>query len=235
MRELLAVELTVVSRRTLAFMGVALTALAVSFAYFFAIVGRFEGEGSGLLTNRLGVMSLTVTFTVCCATIIGAVLFSRIVIDDYRTSQLPVTLSYPDSRTTRFRAKLIASTLLVTLLTAVSLAIAMTTFWLTEALAPIVEGSYSPAMIGDSAILGLFALVLTAALTCIAGVVGLWRRSSIAAIIAAIILVALVGNGVTSVFSLGALLALGVTAVTALLAAAASHFGARHVERIEPF
>ena len=235
MRDLIALELSVVSRRTLVLLGVTLTALAVVFTYFFAIVGRFEGDDSGLLTNRVGILSLSATLTIFCATIIGAVLFSRIVIDDYRANQLPVTLSYPDSRRSHFSAKLIASMLLVTGLTAFSLTVSLTTFLLTEAIIPIVEDAYLPVEIGDAVLRGLFALVLTAALSCLAGLFGLWRRSGIAAVVAAIVLVALVGNGATGVLILGYLLALGVTMVVALLAVVASYFGARSIERIEPF
>jgi ABC-type transport system involved in multi-copper enzyme maturation permease subunit len=235
MRELIALELSAVPRRSIVIAWAVVGVIAVTFVYFFAVVGRYEEDPSGILSDRRGVIGLAVTVTVCCAAITGTVLFARHVIRDYRKERLAVLLSYPRGRRPLLMAKLAANVIPMTVVTASSLLVAVTLFWITEAVAPILDQHATAAGLADALLRAALAVLVTIALTLIAGLIGLWRGSGVTAMVTAVILVAIVGNGAASLFTLNLPLAALITAGACVLAATTALIATQRVATIEPF
>lgn len=235
MRELITLELSAVSRRSVVIAWAVVGVVAVVFVYFFAVIGRYEEDPSGILGDRRGVTGLTVTVTVCCAVVAGTVLFARHIIRDYRRENLAVLLSYPRGRRPLLLAKLASSAILTFVFTTSSLVVAVTLFWATEAIAPILDQRSTAAGLADALLRVALAVLVTIALTLIAGLIGLWRGSGVTAIVAAVILAAVVGNGTASLFTLNLPFAALFTAGACLFAAVAVIIAARRICQIEPF
>lgn len=74
---------------------------------FFSLVGRFEPvETNSILTNPIGVVTLSMTVTVSVAIIYGVVLFNRLLLKYYIKNDRERIYLFPEGRTTIFLSKL---------------------------------------------------------------------------------------------------------------------------------
>lgn len=74
---------------------------------FFSLVGCFEPvEKNSILTNPIGVVTLSMTITVSVAIIYGVVLFNRLLLKYYIKNDRERIYLFPEGRTTIFLSKL---------------------------------------------------------------------------------------------------------------------------------
>lgn len=174
---------------------VALTAAGSLLAalYFFAIVGHFDDStDTAMLRSNNAVTSLALTVALCVLSIYGSVIYARRIVTDYIGNRRIALYSYPGGRAPLFRAKNTAYTLIIAAASLIGYATGIIVFLLTESLAPIVDDVNDGALWLTTLLSAGCVAILTVSITIIAGTIG----STIATIVAAIILIALLGNAV---------------------------------------
>ncbi|MCK1804220.1 hypothetical protein MTQ12_14385 [Brevibacterium sp. R8603A2] len=178
---------------------VALTAAGTLLAalYFFAVVGRFDDSpDSAMLRSYGAVVPLALTVALCVLVVYGAVIYARRIVADYIGNRRIALYSYPGGRDPLFQAKNIAYALVIGTASLIGYGAAVSVFLLTESFTPIVDGVHDGALWLTALLSTSCVVLLTVSVTAIAGAIGIWRRSTIATIVAAIILIALLGNAV---------------------------------------
>lgn len=166
--------------------------------YFFAIVGRFDDSAdSAMFGSHDAVIALSFTVALCVMAIYGSVIYARFVVSDYIGNRRVQLYSYPGGRSPLFLAKNAAFVAATVCSTAAGFSVATFVFFVTELVAPIVGGGGGGLGWIVTALTGATnAVLLAASVALVAGVIGIRRQSTVSAVVAAIIVVALLGNGV---------------------------------------
>lgn len=184
-------------RRTALFVALTAAGSLLAALYFFAVVGRFDDSAdNAMLRSYSAVIPLALTVALCVLVVYGAVIYARRIVADYIGNRRITLYSYPGGRGTLFQAKNIAYALVIGTASLIGYGAAVSMFLLAESLAPIVDGFHDGALWLTAMLSTSCIALLTVSVTAIAGAIGVWWRSTIATIIAAIILIALLGNAV---------------------------------------
>ncbi|GAA3664440.1 hypothetical protein [Microbacterium marinilacus] len=176
---------------------VALTAAGTLLAalYFFAVVGRFDDSpDSAMLRSYDAVVPLALTVALCVLVVYGAVIYASRIVANYIGNRRIALYIYPGGRGPLFQAKNTAYALVIGTASLIGYGAAVSVFLLTESFTPIVDGVHDGALWLTALLSTSCVVLLTVSITAIAGTIGIWRRSTIATIVAAIILIALLGN-----------------------------------------
>lgn len=201
--------------------------------YFFAFIGRFDGSAdSAMFRSYPPVIALGLTICLYVVVIYGAVIYARFVVSDYIGNRRIQLYTYPGGRSPLFVAKSAAYVIVTSAAAFAGIVLAGALFFIGETFAPVVSaggGALGPLSMTIGT--GLISVILLAAsIVMIAGVIGVFRRSTIATIVSAIILIALLGNGVAISLANTAWLT-GVVALScAVLAAGAVAVQAKRIQ-----
>ncbi|WPF65671.1 MULTISPECIES: ABC transporter permease [unclassified Corynebacterium] len=185
-------------QRTAIYVAVTATVSLLAALYFFAIIGRFDhSPGSAMFRQYNAVFSLALTVALCVIAIHGSVIYARFIVADYIGNHRIQLYSYPGGRRQLFLAKNAAYTLTIASASAAGLLLAVTIFFLSETIAPIVDSTEGISWANVLAS-GVSVVILAVSVALIAGAIGIWRQSVITAIVSVIVVIAVLGNGVAS-------------------------------------
>lgn len=184
-------------RRTVFFVALPAAGSLLVALYFFAVVGRFDDSPDGaVLRSYDAVIPLALTVALCVLVIYGSVIYARRIVADYIGNRRIALYSYPGGRVPLFQAKNTAYTIVIAVASLVGYNAGVSIFLLTESFAPLVGDVRDGALWLTTLLSTSSVVLLTVSITTIAGAIGVWWRSAITAIVAAIILIALLGNAV---------------------------------------
>lgn len=186
--------------------------------YFFALVGRFDDSPDNTMFRSYdGVVALALTVAFCVVAIHTTTVYAKNVVADYVGNRRFQLYGYPGGREPLFFAKNLAFTIAVLTASMTGLTIAFTVFFITEHFTPLVASTDS-ALLASLPLLGSV-MLLTLGATLIAGTIGVRQRSTITAIVAVIILIALLGNGIAISLTTSPLISWGI-GITSIIGAA---------------
>ena len=184
-------------RHTALFVALTSAGSLLAALYFFAVVGRFDDSpDSAMLRSYDGVVPLALTVALCVLVVYEAVIYTRRIVADYIGNRRIALYSYPGGRGPLFQAKNIAYALVIGTASLIGYGTGVSVFLLAESLTPIVDRVPNGVLWLTALLSTSCVVLLTVSITAIAGAIGIWRRSMIATIVAAIILIALLGNAV---------------------------------------
>lgn len=184
-------------RRTALYVALTAALSLLAALYFFAVVGRFDDSAdSAMLRSYDAVIPLALTVALCVLVVYGAIIYARRIVADYIGNRRITLYSYPGGRGPLFQAKNTAYALVIGTASLVGYGTAVSIFLLTESFTPIVTDGPGGELWSAALLSVTCVSLLTISITGIAGAVGVWRRSTISTIVAAIILIALLGNAV---------------------------------------
>lgn len=188
--------------------------------FLFALVGRFDDSpDSGQLRSYPVVASLACTVMLCVMAIFGAAAYARHVVHDYVGDRRTLLYLYPGGRRPLFLAKNAAYALVLGVATAGGAAVAGALFFASQTVHPILEkAGLDGRWWASVAVGGLSATALTLGTSIIAGTVGVIRQSGVTAVVVAVVLVALMANGVAASLQGVTLLPLAVAAAVLVVA-----------------
>ena len=182
-------------RHTSLFVSLTAAGSLLAALYFFAVVGRLDDSpDSAMLRSYEAVIPLALTVALCVLVVYGSVIYARRIVADYIGNRRIALYSYPGGRGPLFQAKNTAYALVIAAASLVGYGAAVSVFLLTEYFTPIVSDVHDGALWLTALLSTSCVVLLTVSITAIAGAIGIWRRSTIATIVAAIILIALLGN-----------------------------------------
>lgn len=184
-------------RRVIPCFGATAACSALMGLYFFAFVGRFDDSPeSAMLREHAAVIPLALTVAFCVVVIYGVVLYGRFIVSDYIGNRRIQLYSYPGGRSTLFLAKNAAYALAIGASTMVGLALGTAIFMTVESFMPVSNvHANAPSGLETLAMVVCIALLALSA-TMTSGLVGVRRRSTVSAIVIAVILICLLGNSV---------------------------------------
>lgn len=184
-------------RQTALFVALTAAGTLLAALYFFAVVGRFDDSpDSAMLRSYGAVVPLALTVALCVFVVYGAVIYARSIVADYIGNRRIALYCYPGGRDPLLQAKNIAYALVIGTASLIGYGAAVSVFLLTESFTPIVDGVHDGALWLTALLSMSCVALLTVSVSAIAGAIGIWRRSTIATLVAAIILIALLGNAV---------------------------------------
>lgn len=184
-------------RRTVLYVALTAAGSLLAALYFFAVVGRFDDSpDSTMLRSYDAIIPLALTVALCVVVIYGSVIYARHIVSDYIGNRRIALYSYPGGRDPLFQAKNTAYALVICASILVGYGAGLTVFLLTESFTPIVDDVHDGALWLTALLSTTCVVILTVSIIAIAGAIGIWRRSTIATIVAAIIFIALFGNAV---------------------------------------
>lgn len=91
---------------------VSITIFSFIMQYMFAVIGRLESDSD--LHNYVDIMSITRILTMVSFSILGAVMYTRFVINEYTSVRGLLLLSYPLKRNRIYYAKIVFISLFIT-------------------------------------------------------------------------------------------------------------------------
>ena len=166
--------------------------------YFFAIIGRFDDStDSAMFHNYSSIVALGLTISLFVIVVYGAAIYARFIVTDYMGNRRIQLYTYPAGRSPLFLAKNTAYVIATSAAALVGVILAGTIFFISEALSPIVAVGGEKGHLSTTVITGLASIILLAAsIVLIAGTIGVFQGSTITTIVSAIVLIAVLGNGI---------------------------------------
>ncbi len=160
--------------------------------YMFAYMSRIGSDGE--FFDYIGILSIISSINMACFCVLGSVMHSRFIIDEYLGKRAVLLFSYPIERKKMFYSKF----LLVTLFTVggmiLSNLIMFVIFFLSESIFPIVNDNLSISIINKSIFITLLMAIIAGGFSAISVLIGFRRKSVPTTIVVAVILCALVTN-----------------------------------------
>ncbi|NMS91123.1 ABC transporter permease [Clostridioides difficile] len=178
--------------------------------YMFAYMSMIGSDGE--FFDYIGILSIVSSINMTCFCVLGSVMHSRFIIDEYIGKRAMLLFSYPIERKKMFYSKF----LLVTLFTVggiiLSNLLMFVIFFLSESVFPIVNDNLSISIIIKSIFITLMMAIIAGGFSAISMSIGFKRKSVPTAIVVAVILCALV----TNILSLSALTMIPTIVITVL-------------------
>lgn len=190
--------------------------------YLLAIIPMLDPEEAdlGMFSTYSSLVNITCVLAMASFSVLSAVMYGKIVIDEYAGKGVLLLFSYPISRKHIFHAKVIMVFLYTAGSMAVSCLLIFAIFFTGESIYPLGSEALSLQLILGSLLLVLIYSLAAAMLGCISLWFGYWKQSSSAAVVASIILIVLACQacGVSVHFGLSSGILLCVSTVLAVAA-----------------
>ncbi|NMM65182.1 ABC transporter permease subunit [Clostridium sp. P21] len=193
----------------------------LGFTYLISVISRVEKDplfqSYSNIFKFIGIMSMIIF------TVLSAVMYSRIVIEDYIGKRLVLLFSYPVSRSKIFLAKVCFVTLFTVIALMFSNVACLFIFSITELISPIVRDTLTPFCLLNTLQSILLTALTVGALGILSMTVGFIKKSMPTTIITSFAFAATVGNMIMSgsleigLILLGILIALDVLVVREII------------------
>lgn len=176
-----------------------LLALGILFLFIFQIeTGAGEiAEDAELFANWNGLFALTTALSFACFSILSAVIAAKIIVNEYCGKNAVILLSYPISRKTILQTKCLIVCCITTFFACVSNVLVIGMMYVTAQIFKTVPQMnaehFTLTVFLSSIIMG----IASASLGVIAAVFGMNKRSQIATIVCALLIVCVVTNAIT--------------------------------------
>ncbi|AKN33399.1 hypothetical protein Ccar_22265 [Clostridium carboxidivorans P7] len=216
MIKLISLEMHKFKIKTYVLASVVSCIVLLGFTYLISVISRVEKDplfqSYSNIFKFIGIMSMIIF------TVLSAVMYSRLVIEDYVGKKLVLLFSYPVSRSKIFLAKVCVVTLFTVIALMFSNVACLFIFSITELICPIVRDMLTPfCFLGTLQSILLIALTV-GALGILSMTVGFIKKSMPTTIITSFALAATVGNTIMNgSFKIGLIL-LGILIVLDILA-----------------
>lgn len=203
--------------------------------YFFAVIGRFDSSpDSTMFRSYSAIFGLSLTISLLVVVVYGAVIYARLLVADYIGNRRIQLYVYPAGRAPLFLAKNAAYAMAAGIATLSGITAATALFCLIEWFAPVVTGGRAIGASAGTIGAGILCVtVLATSLVVLSGMIGVFRGSTIATTVSAIILITLFGNSIAISLASTVWVTIMITAGCAAIALVALSAQARRIQRDE--
>ena len=215
MRKLIELEIQRNNIKKYVIAAMIITVSSFMMLYLFAFMARFGSDEE--FFDYKGIISIIGIVNMACFTVLGSVMYSRFVIDDYVGKKAILIFSYPVSRNKVFYSKVLLVSSLVIGGTLLSNLLIFGIFFCGESIFPIVQERLNGGVVISGLFMAILSSIIAGGFSIISMSVGLKFRSVPITIVTAVIVCAMFSN-VLSLFKLTIVPTILVAIVATLLA-----------------
>lgn len=164
----------------------------LAFTYFVAYVARQEQETQFMTYENI--FLFTGAISILLFGILSAVMYSRLIIEEYSGKRLALLFSYPGSRKRIFMAKVLIVFLFVLVSMVLCTLIPSSIFAVTESFSPIVSDKMTPGLLTSVFKMSFLSVLAVSAIGLLSLLIGFRKKSIAATLVSSFILSCLYGN-----------------------------------------
>jgi ABC-type transport system involved in multi-copper enzyme maturation permease subunit len=194
--------------------------LAITIAMF-GFLYLFAGVDDEELSTYTDITMLVLSLSMASYCVLGAIMFARLAVDEYKGKRAILLFSYPISRSKVLLAKVLIVCGFVFTASLLTNLVVFVFFNVSEHFAPLVHEGELGSMLGETMLLSVVNGLLAIAVSLIALAVGLWRESVPTTIVTAVVICAVFSSVFTQAVMRSMVNAALMAAVAAMILAIA--------------